>query len=41
MKAKIINGDCRIIDYDYEVNILKGTYNNLLIQNSVDDDTIN
>ena len=41
MKAKIINGVCRIIDYDYEINILKGTYNNLLIKNSVDDDTIN
>lgn len=41
MKAKIINGVCRIIDYDYEINILRGTYNNLLIQNSVDDDTIN
>lgn len=41
MKAKKINGYFQIIDYDYEISQVESTYKNLIIQNSVDDDTIN
>lgn len=41
MKAKNINGYFQIIDYDYEISQVESTYKNLIIQNSVDDDTIN
>lgn len=41
MKAKKINGYFQIIDYDYEIKSIKSEYQNLLIQNSVDDDTVN
>lgn len=41
MKAKKIDGYFQIIDYDYEISQVESTYKNLIIQNSVDDDTIN
>lgn len=41
MKAKKINGYFQIIDYDYEISQIESTYKNLIIQSSVDDDTIN
>ena len=41
MKAKKINGYFQIIDYDYEISQVESTYKNFIIQNSVDDDTIN
>ncbi len=41
MKAKKIDGYFQVIDYELEMQQIESIYKNMLIQNSVDDDTIN